>query len=109
MEMMLSEEQKMLQQMARDFAQKEVAPMAAALDEAEKFPAEAVKKMAELGLMGITIPIEWGGAGMDNISYVLALEEVSAACASTAVTMSVNNSLYCAPIVKFGTDRKSVV
>ena len=104
MEMILTEEQKMLQQMARDFAQKEVAPMAAALDEAEKFPAEAVKKMAELGLMGITIPIEWGGAGMDNISYVLALEEISAACASTAVTMSVNNSLYCAPIVKFGTD-----
>lgn len=104
MEMTLSEEQKMLQTMARDFAQKELAPKAAALDETESFPSEAVKKMAELGLMGITIPVEWGGAGMDHIAYVLALEEISAACASTAVTMSVNNSLYCAPLIKFGTD-----
>lgn len=104
MEMTLSEEQKMLQTMARDFAQKELAPKAATLDETESFPSEAVKKMAELGLMGITIPVEWGGAGMDHIAYVLALEEISAACASTAVTMSVNNSLYCAPLIKFGTD-----
>ncbi|PIR16228.1 MAG: acyl-CoA dehydrogenase [Deltaproteobacteria bacterium CG11_big_fil_rev_8_21_14_0_20_49_13] len=104
MEMTLSEEQKMLQQMAHDFAQKELAPKSAELDESEKFPADAVKKMAELGLMGITIPVEWGGAGMDNLAYVLALEEISAACASTAVTMSVNDSLYCAPIVNFGTD-----
>jgi len=102
--MTLSEEQKMLQQMAHDFAQKELAPKSAELDESEKFPADAVKKMAELGLMGITIPVEWGGAGMDNLAYVLALEEISAACASTAVTMSVNDSLYCAPIVNFGTD-----
>lgn len=94
----------MLQQMAHDFAQKELAPKSAELDESEKFPADAVKKMAELGLMGITIPVEWGGAGMDNLAYVLALEEISAACASTAVTMSVNDSLYCAPIVNFGTD-----
>jgi len=96
----------MLQQMAHDFAQKELAPRAAELDETEKFPTDAVKKMAELGLMGITVPAELGGAGMDNLAYVLALEEISAACASTAVTMSVNNSLYCAPIVKFGNDRQ---
>lgn len=104
MEMTYSEEQKMLQQMARDFAQNELTPHAAELDENETFPSEAVKKMAELGLMGITIPVEWGGSGMDNVSYVMALEEISAGCASTAVTMSVNNSLYCAPIVKFGND-----
>ncbi|MBI2974180.1 MAG: acyl-CoA dehydrogenase [Deltaproteobacteria bacterium] len=103
MEMILTDEQKMLQQMAKDFAQKELAPKAAELDEKEIFPSEAVKKMAELGLMGITTPVELGGAGMDHISYVLALEEISAACASTAVIMSVNNSLYCSPIVKFGT------
>jgi butyryl-CoA dehydrogenase len=103
MEMTLTDEQKMLQQMAKDFAQKELAPKAAELDEKEAFPSEAIKKMADLGLMGISVPADLGGAGMDNISYVLALEEISAACASTAVTMSVNNSLFCAPIVKFGT------
>jgi butyryl-CoA dehydrogenase len=104
MDFQLTEEHKMIQQMAKDFAQKELSPKAKDLDEHEKFPEEAVKKMAELGLMGITVPTEWGGAGMDYISYVLALEEIAAGCASTAVTMSVNNSLYCAPIVKFGTD-----
>lgn len=90
--------------MARDFAQKEVAPRAAELDQKSQFPSEAVRKMAELGMMGMMIPQEWGGAGLDTLTYVLALEEVSAACASTAVTMSVNNSLYCGPILKFGTD-----
>ena len=60
--------------------------------------------MAELGLMGMMVPQEWGGAGLDTATYVLALEEISAACASTAVTMSVNNSLYCGPILKFGTE-----
>jgi len=104
MDFQLTEEQKMIQQMARDFAQREVAPMAAKLDESSTFPAMHLKKMAELGLMGMMIPTEWGGSGLDTLSYVLALEEISAACASTAVTMSVNNSLYCGPILKFGTD-----
>lgn len=104
MEFQLSDDHKMIQQMARDFAQKEVAPFAAKWDAESHFPAEAVAKMAEIGFMGIMVPQELGGGGMDQLAYVLVLEEISAACASTAVTMSVNNSLYCMPIVKFGTE-----
>lgn len=104
MDFNLSDEQKMVQQMARDFAQREVAPVAAELDQKSEFPARHLKKMAELGLLGMMIPPEWGGSGLDTLSYVLALEEISAACASTAVTMSVNNSLYCGPIAKFGNE-----
>lgn len=104
MDFNLSDEQKMVQQMARDFAQREVAPVAAELDQRSEFPARHLKKMAELGLLGMMIPPEWGGSGLDTLSYVLALEEISAACASTAVTMSVNNSLYCGPIAKFGNE-----
>ncbi len=104
MDFTLSDEQIMIRDMARDFAQKEVAPKAAELDAKSQFPAEHVKKMAELGLMGMMVPQEWGGSGLDTLTYTLALEEIAAACASTAVTMSVNNSLYCGPILKFGTD-----
>lgn len=104
MDFQLSDEQKMIRDMARDFAQKEVAPQAAELDQKSQFPSMHLKKMAELGLMGMMVPQEWGGSGLDTIAYVLALEEISVACASTAVTMSVNNSLYCGPIVKFGTE-----
>lgn len=103
MDLQLTEEQKMIADMARDFSRKEVAPKAHELDMKGEFPSIHLKKMAELGLMGMMIPQEWGGAGLDTVSYVLALEEVAAACASTAVTMSVNNSLYCGPIAKFGT------
>ncbi|MBI1908986.1 MAG: acyl-CoA dehydrogenase [Deltaproteobacteria bacterium] len=99
----LTEDQKAIREMVRNFAQKEVAPRAAELDRKSEFPSENLKKMAELGLMGMMIPTEWGGAGLDAISYCLALEEVSAACASTGVTMSVNNSLFCGPVFKFGT------
>lgn len=104
MDFSLNEEQKMIRDMARTFAQKEVAPTAAELDLKGEFPSRHLPKMAELGLMGMMVPTEWGGSGLDTLSYVLALEEISAACASTAVTMSVNNSLYCGPIVKFGND-----
>ncbi len=104
MDFNLSEEHKMIQEMARTFAQKEVAPVAAELDVKSEFPARHLPKMAELGLMGMMVPMEWGGSGLDTLAYVLALEEISVACASTAVTMSVNNSLYCGPILKFGTD-----
>ncbi len=96
----------MVRDMARDFAQKEVEPRAAELDAKSQFPSDAVKKMAELGLMGMMVPQEWGGAGLDTVTYVLALEEIAVACASTAVTMSVNNSLYCGPILKFGTEEQ---
>lgn len=94
----LTDEQKLIQEMARNFAEKEVAPKAAEIDKSHRFPEELVKKMAELGLMGMMVPAEKGGAGMDSVSYVIALEEISAACASTGVIMSVNNSLVCDPL-----------
>lgn len=100
----LSEEQKMLQTMARDFAQKEVLPKAAEIDREHRHPKELVARMAELGLMGVAVPEELGGSGMDNVSYALAMEEISRACASTGVIMSVNNSLVCDPIMRFGDD-----
>ena len=102
----LTEEQRMIQEMARNFAQKEVLPLAAELDEAERYPAELVRQMAELGLMGVAVPEEYGGAGMDNICYAIAMEEIARACASTAVIMSVNNSLVCDPLLKFGTEEQ---
>jgi butyryl-CoA dehydrogenase len=100
----LTEEQQMLQTMARDFAQKEVLPKAAEIDKNHRHPAELVKRMAELGLLGVAVPEEYGGSGMDNVSYALAMEEISRACASTGVIMSVNNSLVCDPIMRFGTE-----
>jgi butyryl-CoA dehydrogenase len=104
MDLTFTEEQRMLREMVRNFAQKELAPRAAKLDEESQFPSEAVKKLAELGLMGMMVPPELGGAGMDPLSYVIVLEEIAAACASTAVTMSVNNSLYLDCIMKHGNE-----
>jgi butyryl-CoA dehydrogenase len=100
----LTEEQSMLRTMARDFAQKEVLPRAAEIDKNHRHPAELVARMAELGLLGIAVPEDYGGSGMDNVGYVLAMEEISRACASTGVIMSVNNSLVCDPILRFGTE-----
>ncbi|MBU1896940.1 acyl-CoA dehydrogenase family protein [Myxococcota bacterium] len=104
MDFKLTEEQQMIRDMARSFAEKDVAPYAAEWDEKAEFPTAAVKKMGELGLMGVAVPEAWGGSGMDQISYVIAMEEISAACASTGVIMSVNNSLACDPLLRFGTD-----
>ena len=78
----LTEEQRMIQDTARSFAQKEVLPKAAELDETGRFPEELVRKMGDLGLMGVAVPEEYGGAGMDNICYVIAMEEIARACAS---------------------------
>src|SRR5215467_3805705 len=100
----LTEEQRLIQQTARDFAQREIAPKAAELDKSGRWPAEIVAKMAELGFLGVAVPQEHGGAGLDNVCYALAMEEISAACASCGVIMSVNNSLFCDPVLKFGTD-----
>ncbi|MBI5575683.1 MAG: acyl-CoA dehydrogenase [Deltaproteobacteria bacterium] len=102
----LTEEQRMIQEMARNFAQKEVLPAAADLDESGRYPEELVKQMSDLGLMGVAVPEEYGGAGMDNICYAIAMEEIARACASTAVIMSVNNSLVCDPLLKFGTEEQ---
>jgi butyryl-CoA dehydrogenase len=106
MEFELSEEQKMIREATREFAAREIAPKAAELDKSGRWPAEIVEKMAELGLLGVAIPQARGGAGLDALSYALAMEEVSAACASCGVIMSVNNSLFCDPVEKFGTDEQ---
>ena len=100
----LSEEQLLIQQTARDFALREVAPKARELDSSSRWPSELVARMAELGLMGVAVPEEYGGSGSDYVAYALAMEEISAACASLGVIMSVNNSLACAPILKFGNE-----
>ena len=99
-----TEEQLAVQKTAREFAQNEVLPKAAEIDREHRHPVELVKRMAELGFLGIAIPEQWGGSGFDHISYALAMEEISRACASTGVIMSVNNSLVCDPINRFGTD-----
>jgi len=102
----LNDEQKMIQAVARDFAQKEVRPIAEAIDREARFPHDTVRRMGELGLMGIAIPESYGGSGSDTVAYAVALEEVARACASHAVVMSVNNSLYCDPVYKFGTEEQ---
>jgi len=104
MRLKLTDEQELIQATAREFAQSEIRPIAAEIDREARFPHETVKKMGELGLMGIAVPERWGGAGADTVSYVVALEEIAKACASHAVVMSVNNSLYGDPILEYGTD-----
>ncbi|HEY3804623.1 MAG TPA: acyl-CoA dehydrogenase [Kofleriaceae bacterium] len=99
-----TEDQLAAQHTAREFAQNEVLPKAAEIDREHRHPAELVKRMAELGFLGIAVPEQWGGSGLDHVSYALAMEEISRACASTGVIMSVNNSLVCDPILRFGTD-----
>jgi alkylation response protein AidB-like acyl-CoA dehydrogenase len=99
----LNEEQRMIRDLARDFAQREIAPIAAQIDATGEFPSATVKQMGELGLMGLHVPPEWGGAGADTVSYVVALEEISKVCASHGVIMSVNNSLVCYGLEKFAT------
>jgi len=100
----LSDEQRMIRDVARDFAEREVRPIAAEIDRDARFPHETIKRMGELGLMGILTPETWGGAGGDTLAYALAMEEVARVCGSHAVVMSVNNSLFCDPIGKYGTD-----
>ena len=106
MDFALTEEQQMVRDMARRFAETEIKPKAAELDEKHEHPANIVKKLGELKMMGIAVPEEYGGGGMDYVSYVLALIEVSKACASTGVIMSVNNSLYCYPVQTYGTEEQ---
>lgn len=100
----LTEEQRLVRDSARDFAAREIAPKASEIDKSGRWPAEIVAKMAELGFMGVAVPEEYGGAGLDALTYALVMEEISAACASCGVIMSVNNSLFCDPLYKFGTD-----
>ncbi|MBT4266529.1 MAG: acyl-CoA dehydrogenase [Deltaproteobacteria bacterium] len=98
----LTNEQLMIQSMVREFAKKEIAPTAMERDETKEFPGENLKKMGELGLMGMMIPPEYEGEGANTVSYVLALSEIAYACASTAVVMSVHNSIVCESIHRYG-------
>ena len=100
----LSEEHEMIRQAARDFAQNEIAPVAAEFDENGEFPLETIRKMGKMGFMGIEVPEEYGGAGMDTMAYVLALEEICKADAAHGTVMSVNNSLFCYGIQRFGSE-----
>jgi alkylation response protein AidB-like acyl-CoA dehydrogenase len=102
----LTEEQKMIQQAMRDFAQTELLPGVIERDTHQKFPAEQIKKLGELGIMGLMVDPKYDGAGMDTISYVLAMEELSKVDASTSVCVSVNNSLVCYGLEKFGTEEQ---
>jgi butyryl-CoA dehydrogenase len=104
MDFRLTDEQELIRRTAREFAEKRVAPLAAELDQQERFPVETVREMGLLGLMGMNVPPEYGGGGADFVSHALAMEEVSRACAAHGVIMSVNNSLVCWPIAEFGTE-----
>lgn len=108
MDFNLSEEQLMIQQAARDFAQNELLPEVIERDRDQKFPTEQVKKMGEMGLLGMMVDPQYGGAGMDSISYVLAMEEIAKIDASAAVVMSVNNSLVCAGLEKYASEEQKV-
>ena len=106
MNFQLSEEHLMIQQAARDFAQNELLPGVIERDEKQEFPADQIKKMGELGFMGMMVDPKYNGGGMDTISYVLAMEEISKVDASASVCMSVNNSLYCWGVETFGTEEQ---
>ncbi|MEO0420919.1 MAG: acyl-CoA dehydrogenase family protein [Pseudomonadota bacterium] len=102
----LTDEQRMIQDAAREFAQKEIAPVAAAYDQSGEFPTETIRKAGELGFMGVEVPEEYGGAGLDTIGYAVMMEEVCAADAAHGTIISVNNSLYCNGILKYGTEEQ---
>ena len=102
----LSEEQRMIREMVRDFTANEIAPIAAELDEKGEFPAEIIAKMGELGLMGVPFPEEYGGAGMDYVSYTTAVYEIARVCASTAITMAAHTSLGMTPIYLVGSEKQ---
>ncbi len=104
--MSLTDEQVMIRDMARAFASEQLAPHAAAWDRDAEFPANAVKGMAELGLMGMVVPEEWGGAGADTLTHALALEEIAAGDGACSTIMAVHNSVACLPVLNFGSDEQ---
>src|SRR5688572_9602896 len=106
MHVLLTEDQELFRRTVREFAEREIAPVAAEHDEAETFPTANVKKMGQLGLMGLTVPTDFGGSGAGPVEYALAMEEVARADAAHSVILSVNNSLVCEPILKYGTDEQ---
>jgi butyryl-CoA dehydrogenase len=102
----LTEEQQLLQRSVREFAEAEVKPHAKEIDETGRFPRDTFEKAAALGLTGVAVPENYGGAGMDHVSYAIVIEEISRVCASTGTILSVQNSLYCDPIFRFGTEEQ---
>ena len=106
MNLELTEEQKLLQKSVREFAESEVKPRAKELDETGRFPRDIFAKAAELGLTGVALPESEGGAGFDHLSYTIVIEEISRCCASTGVILSVQNSLYCDPLHRYGTEEQ---
>ena len=102
----LTEEQELIRKTARDFSVNEIKPVAAMYDREGRFPKEIIEKLGALGFMGIMVPEEYGGSGFDCLTYVIALEEIAVSCASTAIIMSVNNSLVCDPILAFGSEKQ---
>ena len=102
----LTEEHVQVREMVRDFALREVAPLAAALDEDKRFPSETIPKLAELGLLGVPFPTEYGGAGLDNVAYVIVVEELSRVCGTTGITVAAHTSLGTTPIYAFGTEEQ---
>src|SRR6202047_3208631 len=106
MNLELTEGQKLLQKTVREVAEAEVKPLAKELDDTGRFPHETFKKAAELGLTGVALPEDEGGAGFDHVAYSIVIEEISRCCASTGVILSVQNSLYCDPLHRFATDEQ---
>ena len=106
MDNLLTEEQLMLRDMVRKFASEKIAPVASENEKTKTFPRDIINEASEMGLMGVAFPEEYGGAGMDYVSYMLAIEEVSRACASTGVIISAHSSLACYPIYHFGTEEQ---
>ncbi len=108
MDFSLSKTEELFLQMIREFAEKEVKPLAAKVDEEERFPLETVEKMAKTGLMGIPVPVKYGGAGGTNLMYGMAVEELSRVCGTTGVVLSAHTSLCCAPIMENGTEEQKM-
>jgi butyryl-CoA dehydrogenase len=106
MDFQLTDEQRMIQSMVRDFAEKEVKPLAEEIDREEKVPTESIRKMGELGLLGMVVPKEYGGSGTDYVSYAIATSEIARVCASTAALLSGANSLNCWPILEYGSEEQ---
>ncbi|HEX5788234.1 MAG TPA: acyl-CoA dehydrogenase family protein, partial [Woeseiaceae bacterium] len=106
MDFALTEEHQIIQSAAREFAENEIAPVAAQYDESGEFPTETIRAAGELGFMGVEIPERWGGAGLDSVSYALVMTEISAADAAHGTIVSVNNSLYGVALLRFGSDRQ---
>jgi len=106
MDFSLTDDQLMIQAAARDFAKREIEPVAARLDESGEFPADTIRKAGELGFMGVEVPEEYGGAGLDAISFCLMMEEIAAVDAAHSTIISVNNSLYCNAILQFGSEQQ---